>query len=80
MKITAVHVEVGRTVSDGNYGSERVSVSLGSDLDPGEMPEDIVEQLAAAARALAQLELGKSPVAAIRRAVKAVAPEDERPF
>lgn len=34
MRVEAIHVEYGRTVGDGNYGSERLSAGMTVRLDP----------------------------------------------
>ena len=68
MDITQVSVEYGRTVSDRDYGSERVSVVLTATTG-AEPAARVVEALGRLARELVAEQLRQAASPAVRRAV-----------
>jgi hypothetical protein len=69
MDITQVTVEYGRTVSDGNYGSERVGITLTATKDDDERTAEVVAELGEVARGLVADQLRQASSPAVRRAV-----------
>lgn len=78
MKIHEVAVEYHRTVSDGNYGSERVGVVLTATTVEDERAAEVVAELGEVARGLVAEQLRQAASPAVRRAVW-VGDPDEAP-
>jgi hypothetical protein len=72
-----VMIETGRTVrgtvrkqvSDGNYGTEAVEITIEWPVEDGQDEDTVAENLLQQARRLVHLELSHSPSANVRRAV-----------
>lgn len=73
MKVREVAVEYGRTVSDGNYGSERVGVILTATVEPDESSGVVVEALGDLAKHLVSQALLEARSSGVRRALEAEA-------
>lgn len=69
MDVREVRVEVGRTVNDGNYGAERVSVGLTASTD-GEASAKVAERLVSMCRQLIHEQLLTSPSEGVRKAIE----------
>ena len=70
MNITEVRVEYGRTVSDGDYGSERASFELSSSVGEGEDFREVAHRLAEKATALVRARLKQSTSDKVLQAVE----------
>src|SRR5262245_98443 len=70
MDICEVRVEVGRTVNDGNYGSERISVGLVATSSADERTAPLVEGLTRLCRELVLEQLRQSSSPGVRSAIK----------
>ena len=69
MDIREVRVEVGRTVNDGNYGAERVSMGLTATTD-GEPSAVIAERLVTLCRQVILAALRESPSPGVQSAIR----------
>lgn len=78
MQFQDVTLEYGRTVSDGNFGSERVSVTLTASREPGESTATLVEALGTLARDLVTDQLRQARTHGVRRAIEAEASMERR--
>jgi hypothetical protein len=78
MQIREVEVEYSRTVSDGNYGSERYGMVLSALVNGHEDAEAVARELYGRARALAVAGLAGSDSPVVRRAVTPVTERERR--
>ncbi len=70
MKITQIEVSYGRTVSDGNYGSERAKVALTSSVGEDEDYREVFTRLADQATDMAIAKLKQSTSERVLAAVE----------
>jgi hypothetical protein len=70
VNITQVRVEYGRTVSDGEYGSERATFELSSSVAEGEDFGEVADRLAEKATALVRARLKQSTSEKVLQAVE----------
>lgn len=78
MDVTQVALEYGRTVSDGAYGSERVSVVLTATKEEHERTAEVVAELGEVARGLVTDQLKRARSFGVRRALAAEELEEEQ--
>src|SRR5262245_5872568 len=69
LEITEVQVEYGRTVNDGNYGAERVTIGLTARVEAG-ASGPLAEHLITLCRELVLEQLRQSPSPGVRSAIK----------
>ena len=77
MDITSVSVGYSRKLSDGNYGSEEVSVAYTAPVAEGQRPAGLTKELVNLAREAALAQLRDSTARTVRLAASAMT-EDER--
>jgi hypothetical protein len=69
-RIDEVRVEYGRTVTDGNYGSERLAIAYTAQIEDGEVAEAIAARLVYEAREAVTAFLKHSEVEGVRLALE----------
>lgn len=69
MRITQVMVEFEKRVNDGNYGSEVGTAQYVAQVEDGEDPDDVIQQLLVRGRARVVGELKESETLTVRRAL-----------
>jgi|SRR5262245_24031271 len=75
-ELTAVKVAYSLTLSNGNYGSERVEATYWANVRPGQDPEELECDLAGRARDFVEGRLKASRFEAVRQALET--PEERR--
>jgi len=70
MKPTEVRVECGRTITDGNYGSERVSVGMTAPVDDLERVTEVIRDLLDWCRAEVLHQLRTSGSAGVKASLR----------
>lgn len=73
MKLTQVTAEYGRTVSDGNFGSERVGIILTATVEDGDSATRLAHDLTTMAKEIVSAQLRDARSLGVRRAMRAEA-------
>jgi hypothetical protein len=74
VSVREVHVEYGRTISDGDYGSERWTVGLTAELERDEDADEVVADLGGRAQ---ELVVGQFKTSTNERILRNVLPREE---